>query len=174
MPLDLARWDQSPGGDLFVIPVWSDVRPLRGAAGLVDWRLNGRLSACLREERFTGAHGERLLLPTRRLPWRAVLALGLGESRDFDEARFVGALETTFTVLQGLGLHTVATALPGRESGRIPPERAVGLFRKTVHAHHGVTAVTALTLIDQPAALKVMGELLGLTTAARAVVKASQ
>jgi hypothetical protein len=170
LPLDLARWDQSVGGDLFVIPVWSDVRPLRGAAGLVDWRLNGRLSECLREERFTGTLGERLLLPTRRLPWRAVLALGLGNSSDFDETRFHTAIETTFTVLRGLGLQTVATAFPGRESGRLAPERAVGLFQQSAHAH---ADVTALTLIDTPAALKVMGELLGLTTAARAVAKAS-
>jgi hypothetical protein len=43
LPVDLLRWDRGPGGDALVVPVWSDVRPLRGAAGLLDWRLCGRL-----------------------------------------------------------------------------------------------------------------------------------
>jgi len=169
LPLDLARWDQTPGGDLFVVPVWSDVRPLRGAAGLLDWRLNGWLSDCMREERFTGERGEKLLRPTRRIPWRAILALGLGSARQFDDDRFRDALDTAFTVMRGLGLHTMAAALPGRELDRIDPERAVALFREAAQdrAH-----VAALTLLDTAAALKVMGELLGITTAARARVVA--
>jgi hypothetical protein len=165
LPLDLARWDQSPGGDLFVVPVWSDVRPLRGAAGLVDWRLNGRLSQCLREERFAGDLGERLLLPTGRLPWRGILALGLGAARDFDDDRFRGALDAAFSVMRGLGLRTMAAALPGRETGKLEPERAVTLFREACQDRDHVAS---LTLLDTAPALKVMAELLGLTTGARA------
>lgn len=166
LPLDLARWDQSPSGDLCMVPIWSDVRPLRGAAGLLDWRLNGHLSERLREERFTGARGERLLLPTRRLPWRAVLALGLGGTRDFDDQRFRDTMETAFTVMKGLGVSTVAVALPGRDNGKVDPERAVALFRETAQERHHVTT---LTLVDTAAALKIISELLGLSrTAARA------
>jgi hypothetical protein len=164
LPLDLARWDQSPGGDLCMVPIWSDVRPLRGAAGLLDWRLNGHLSERLRE-RFTGARGERLLLPTRRLPWRAVLALGVGSSHEFDDTRFRDTLETAFTVMKGLGVSTVAAALPGRDTGKIDPERAVALFRESAQERDHVTA---LTLVDTSAALKIMSELLGLSTIARA------
>lgn len=165
LPLELARWDQAPGGDLFVVPIWTDMRPLRGAAGLVDWRLNGQLSNCLRDERFGGEHRERLLLPTRRLPWRAILALGVGATRDFDDDRFRDVLDGAFTVVRGLGLRTMAAALPGRETDRLTPERAAALFREV---SHGRDHVSALTLLDTTAALKVMGEVLGLTTAARA------
>jgi hypothetical protein len=168
LPLDLARWDQAPGGDLFVVPIWNDVRPLRGAAGLLDWRLNGRLSECLREERFTGEPAERLLLPTKRIPWRAVLALGLGSARDFDEDRFRAVLDTAFAVIRGLGLATMAAALPGRETDRLAPDRAAELFRESAQDR---PHVAALTLLDTPAALKVMGEVLGLNTAARAAAK---
>jgi hypothetical protein len=168
LPLDLARWDQAPGGDLFVVPVGSDVRPLRGAAGLLDWRLNGRLSACLRDERFTGEPAERLLLPTKRIPWRAVLALGVGAARDFDEARFRSVLDQAFAVIRGLGLSTMAAALPGRETGRLEPDRAANLLRESAQDR---PHVAALTLLDTPAALKVMGEVLGLNTAARALAK---
>jgi hypothetical protein len=165
LPLELARWDQSPGGDLCVIPIFSDVRPLRGAAGLCDWRLNGHLSERLREERFSCERGERLLLPTRRLPWRAVLALGLGASHDFDDQRFRDALDTAFAVMKGLGVATVAAALPGRDTGKVDPERAVTLFREVAAERQHVTA---LTLMDTAAALKIMSELLGLTSASRA------
>jgi hypothetical protein len=165
LPLDLARWDQAPGADLCLAPVFSDVRPLRGVAGLVDWRLNGHLSERLREERFAAERGERLLLPTRRLPWRAVLALGLGSTRDFDDDRFRDALDTAFTVAKGLGAATLAAGLPGRDTGKVDPERAATLLRQAAHERDHVTA---LTLLDTAAALKIMSELLGLTTAARA------
>jgi Cytosol aminopeptidase family, N-terminal domain len=168
LPLDLARWDQAPGADLCVAPVFSDVRPLRGVAGLVDWRLNGHLSERLREERFVGARGERLLLPSRRLPWRAVLALGLGSTRDFDDDRFREALDTAFSVSRGMGAATLAVGLPGRETGKVDPERAAGLFRQAAHERDHVTA---LTLLDTAAALKIIGELLGLGNAARARAK---
>lgn len=171
MPLDLPRWDQAPGGDLFVVPVWTDVRPMRGAAGLVDWRLNGRLSEELRNERFVGDRGDRLLLPTRRLPWRAILALGLGATRDFDDDRFRDALDAAFAVMRGLRLSTMAAGLPGREIGRLDPERAATLFRLAAQDRDHVRA---LTLIDTPPALKIIGEVLGLTTAARARAAAAQ
>jgi hypothetical protein len=165
LPLDLARWDQAPGGDLFVVPTFSDVRPLRGAAGLLDWRLNGRLSDCLREQRFAGARGERLLMPTRRIPWPAVLVLGLGDARDFDDEAFRDTLDTAFSVMRGMGLGRLAAALPGRESERISPERAVTLLREVSPDHEHVREMTVL---DTAPALKIMGELLGLTTASRA------
>ncbi|HXU80925.1 MAG TPA: M17 family peptidase N-terminal domain-containing protein [Polyangia bacterium] len=165
LPLDLARWDQAPAADLCLAPVFSDVRPLRGVAGLVDWRLNGHLSDRLREERFTGERGERLLLPTRRLPWKAVLALGLGSTRDFDDSRFGEALDIAFSVGKGLGASTMAAGLPGRDTGKVDPERAATLLQKAAHERNHVTA---LTLLDSAAALKIMGELLGLSTAARA------
>jgi hypothetical protein len=162
LPLDLARWDQTPGADLCLAPVFSDVRPLRGVAGLVDWRLNGHLSERLRQERFTGERGERLLLPTRRLPWKAVLALGLGPSRDFDDDRFRDALETAFTVAKGMTAATLAAGLPGRDTGKVDPERAAALLRPLAQ---GRDSVTALTLLDTPAALKIIGEHLGLGAA---------
>ena len=43
LPLDLERWDEVPR-DCLVLSVFKDDRPLRGAAGLADWRMCGRLS----------------------------------------------------------------------------------------------------------------------------------
>jgi hypothetical protein len=160
LPLDLARWDQAEGGDLFAVLICTDVRPLRGAAGLLDWRLNGGLSACLREERFTGAAGEKLLMPTARLPWQAVLAVGVGPSAKFDEPRFRESLATVLTTARGLGQRRLALALPGRELAKIDAGPALRELTEN-------GALSALTLIDSAAALKPLGDLLGLSATAR-------
>ena len=64
LPIELTRWDQAAPGDAICVSVWSDVRPLRGAAGLLDWRMCGRLSALVAAGKVTGAEGEQTLFPT--------------------------------------------------------------------------------------------------------------
>src|SRR5438874_9265009 len=61
---DLAKWDQLEGApEALVLPFFSDERPLRGAAGLCDWRLCGRLSRLLASGRVQGQWGETTLYP---------------------------------------------------------------------------------------------------------------
>ena len=88
LPLDLARWDET-GRDCLVLPVFRDDRPLRGAAGLADWRLCGKLSRLLRDSRATGEPGETMLLPPgRRLRFARILWFGLGDAKGYSEERF--------------------------------------------------------------------------------------
>jgi hypothetical protein len=162
LPVDLGRWDQAPGGDLIAVAVWSDVRPLRGAAGLCDWRLCGALSQRLREQHFAAERGEKLLVPTRRLPWRSVLAVGLGEAARFSEDGYLAGLETTFETMAGLGLTTLALALPGRDLDLIAPERAAVLLRAAIASHERISEVT---IMDTSAALKAISAELGLRPA---------
>ena len=76
LPLDLARWDEAPH-DALLLPIFSDERPLRGAAGLADWRLCGRLTRLLKRSRLSGARGETLLLPPgRRLTFARIMLFG--------------------------------------------------------------------------------------------------
>jgi hypothetical protein len=52
---DLGKWDsleQVP--ETLVLPFFADERPLRGAAGLCDWRLCGRLSRLLQSSSVAG------------------------------------------------------------------------------------------------------------------------
>jgi hypothetical protein len=72
LPFELGCWDREKQGSLLSAVVYSDLRPLRGVAGLADWRLCGQLSAFLKQERFRGDPGEKLLLATKRLPWNAI------------------------------------------------------------------------------------------------------
>jgi hypothetical protein len=160
LPIDLARWDQAAAGDLLVVGLWSDVRPLRGAAGLLDWRLCGRVSALIAAGRVVGATDEQLLIPSaHRLSWRLALASGLGPSADFSEGRFRRMVQLTLKTMRGLKLARVAMALPGREGDRIPARRAFEMvMTETEEASPGL--VEELTLIEPPAAQKELAELL--------------
>jgi hypothetical protein len=125
VPPDLRRLDPLRC-DVLALSFFRTERPLRGAAGLVDWRLCGRLSRLQAAGRLTGEPGEITLLPPRpRLPFDKLLLLGLGAPEQFDEAAYVDALRRTFTTLSSLRTHSVAIALPGRATGAIPPERAM-------------------------------------------------
>jgi hypothetical protein len=92
----------------------------------------------------------------------------VGAARDFADDRFRTVLDHAFAVSRGLGFATLATALPGRELGRLEPERAAALLRESTQDR---PHVAALTVLDTPAALKVMGEALGLGAAARAAAR---
>lgn len=50
--------------DSVVCGLCSDVRPLGGLLGMVDWRLCGRLSRMLEQGVVTGADGEKILFAT--------------------------------------------------------------------------------------------------------------
>src|SRR6186997_1926823 len=85
---ELAKWEEA-GGDALLLTFFADERPLRGAAGLADWRLCGRLSRLIKQGRIEGKRGETLLLPPgRRLRFGRVLLFGLGDSSRFDEEAY--------------------------------------------------------------------------------------
>ncbi|HEX7506404.1 MAG TPA: M17 family peptidase N-terminal domain-containing protein [Polyangia bacterium] len=160
LPVDLSRWDHGPGGDALVVPVWSDVRPLRGATGLLDWRLCGRLSQMIREGRVSGAVHEKLLLVTNRIPWRRVLAVGVGVSTAFDEDAFRSAIDCSLQALRGIGASSIAMALPGRDIDLIRPDRAARQFMEVLaqSEQSGGAWLERLTVIDAPSASKSLGD----------------
>ena len=160
LPIDLSRWDHGPGGDALVVPVWSDIRPLRGAAGLLDWRLCGRLSQMIRDGRVSGAPQEKLLLVTSRVPWRRVLAVGVGVSTAFDEDAFRSTIDCSLQALRGIGAISVAMALPGRDIDLIRPDRAVRHFMAALAQSEetGGAWLERLTIIDVPSVSKVLAD----------------
>lgn len=88
--------------------------PLQGLAGLVDWRLTGRLSRYLMRGWFTGAVGEKLLMPThgRLVPIR-VLGVGVGPREKLDLDGVEAAAEIAGKALKEAKVRAVACALPG-------------------------------------------------------------
>jgi hypothetical protein len=169
LPVELARWDQAPPGDALCVPLWTDVRPLRGAAGLLDWRMCGRLSLMLASGKVTGAEGEQTLFPTaHRLPWRLVLALGGGPRRDFGERDFQTCVRRAFDAAKGLRARRLALALPGRDGERattgatatLTSRRALDLVLEALDATPDV--VDELAVIAPAAVQKELGEVLRL------------
>lgn len=160
LPVELHRWDLGPGGDALAVPVWTDIRPLRGAAGLLDWRLCGQLSKMIREGRVAGVAGEKLLLMSSRIPWKRILAVGVGESRAFSDDGFRDAMDCILKTLHGIGASSLAIALPGRDIDCIPPERAMREFVAILNQNQRARGdwLERLTIIDVPSATKGMSE----------------
>ncbi|MEM7408961.1 MAG: M17 family peptidase N-terminal domain-containing protein [Myxococcota bacterium] len=101
-------------GDLVVIPLFSDERPLRAAAGRVDWRLCGHLSRLFADGTLSGEAGEAVLIPGGgglRAP--RVMGLGVGTRRALaDSAAWTAWAKDALGRSQRLGARRIALALP--------------------------------------------------------------
>ncbi|MEZ4273212.1 MAG: M17 family peptidase N-terminal domain-containing protein [Myxococcota bacterium] len=116
---DLAGLDELTEQSLALF-LCSDVRPLRGVAGFIDWRLCGALSHTLESGDFTGEAGEIMLLPIAgRLGPRVAFVFGLGAIREKSASDRRDDLTTALTTITQVAkragvkkLSLVAPALP--------------------------------------------------------------
>ncbi len=155
LPLDLARWDEA-ARDCLVLPVFKDDRPLRGAAGLADWRMCGRLSRLLKEGKANAEQGEAMMLPPgRRLPFARILWFGVGDAKGYSDYRFHIDLDWIMTVVDKAGVKDWTLQPPGRASGLIGARRAMELMLET-----GAFAAQSVTILEDPAGQKDVAELL--------------
>jgi hypothetical protein len=111
--------------DLLVAPFFAGERPLRGAAGRLDWRLCGHLSEMVARGAFEGAEGEAVLVPlgTRARAPRALL-VGLGPRSGFSPRQLRPAVAAAFAKARDLRAGIVAVALPTEAASGVPAERA--------------------------------------------------
>ena len=141
LPLDLARWDEAKR-DALVLPVFKDDRPLRGAAGLADWRMCGRLSRLVKASKATADQGETLMLPPgRRLRFDRILWFGLGDAKGYSDERFRKDVKWILDVVSKAAVKEWALQMPGRASGLIGARRAIEIV------------LDEDILIDQPVAI---------------------
>jgi hypothetical protein len=117
--LDLA------GSEVLIACTTEDERPLRGLAGQLDFRLQGRLSALLTSGFATGKLGEVLLLPGKpALPFDKLLLFGTGARQDFGDQTYRSVLERILSTLEGIRVRSAVVELPGRHFGAIRPDEA--------------------------------------------------
>lgn len=141
---DLRKLDQS-GSELLVAQVVLGELPPRGALGLVDYRLGGRISAILAEGRITGAAGERFLLPGRpKLPFDKILLLGVGAKEDFTLARYDELVELLLVQVADLGVRRAVVELPGRPDEWLGIGDALELLRERATAFETLDVWTLL------------------------------
>jgi hypothetical protein len=124
VPPELHALDDTPA-EVVACGMWQDERPMSGLAGLLDWRLAGRVSRLARQSFAVGTRGEVVCLQGRpRLPFEKVLVIGCGERAAFDDARFRELATTLMRALAGLKVRRAVVELPGRGCDAIAPERA--------------------------------------------------
>jgi len=157
MAIHFLTWDQEEGQAL-LLTFFSDERPLRGAAGLADWRLCGRLSRLIKQGKLTGRRGETLMLPPgKRLQFPRVMTFGLGDSTRFNEDIYSQHVRWIRDVAARAGANVYALQPPGRATGLIAARRALALWLEE-EAKDGRD--TRVAIIDAPGAQKEMAELL--------------
>lgn len=143
-------------GELVVCSAFDDDKPPSGVAGLVDWRLGGRLSRLMLEGFVDTTEGALLLLPGRpRVPFDKIVVAGLGARASFDEARFVRVLDLLLRALGDLQVRRLTIDLPGRHRGAIDAARAVQLLgaRAADSSAHDLEAITIVDDADTQRAL---------------------
>jgi cytosol aminopeptidase family protein len=155
---DLGKWDAAEGvPETLVLPFFADERPLRGAAGLCDWRLCGRLSRMLQSSRVAGKWGEVTLYPPgKRLPWARLLLVGLGAADRFDEKVAHEASRVIAEKMTKLASPRYALVPPGRSTGRLSARRALEIYLEEAGR---VGASADLVVIESVAGQKEAAEL---------------
>lgn len=113
--------------DSLCLFIAEDERPLRGAAGFLDWRLCGGLSRVLRQRFFTGTAGEQLLFPIDgRVPAQRVFVLGLGKSSRVSAEQLGKVFTQAARMLNKAAVSGVAMELPG--AGVLDDSTRLGAF----------------------------------------------
>jgi hypothetical protein len=98
--------------DALVVGLASDVRPLAGVLGMVDWRLCGRVSRLVERGVITGDDGERVLMPTLgRIPVARLFFLGWGASSTF-ASQAADRVAAMVEMVERAGAARVAFAFP--------------------------------------------------------------
>ena len=165
---ELAKWEEA-GGDALVLTFFREERPLRGAAGLADWRLCGRLSRLIKLGRVRGEGGESLLMPCgRRLPFHRILLFGLGPHRPFGEEIYRGHVRRIREVMKKAGVKDYAVQPPGRATGLVAARRALEMWIEEMGGDDEKIAI-----IDTMAAQKEMSDILHARQRATTAVRPS-
>lgn len=114
--------------DIAVVPLFSE-RPLRDAAGRVDWRLCGHLSHLLAEGRPLAEPGQAVLIPGGGgMRARGVLGLGVGERAELDASRWERWVDEALDRAHRLAAQHLLLALP--DSAGEPAARIAALAER--------------------------------------------
>ncbi|EKD50927.1 MAG: hypothetical protein ACD_62C00395G0017 [uncultured bacterium] len=72
--------------EIVVLMLYENDIPFKGILGVLDWRINGRLSEFFKREKFRGKAKELLLIPSEsRFKSQEMLVMGLGKKELFEK-----------------------------------------------------------------------------------------
>jgi hypothetical protein len=142
--------------EVIACSVFQDERPMRGLAGLLDWRLAGRLSGLAKSDFLTGAEGEVVLVPGRPyVRFEKILVLGIGPRATFDDGVVRRVLAKLVTALDGLKVRRALVEVPGRSSGKLDAAQAAELLLECAES---ALEDEMWTFVDDEAAEKAMAK----------------
>jgi hypothetical protein len=125
---DLHQFDRVTA-DTFVVSLFEDEKPPHGVAGLLDWRLCGRLSRLIASGKISARFREATLLPAYgRLPVQRVCVYGLGRRVEFTPARAREATWFMADSLHRLRAESFLCALPGSPLTDVPLRTRMEIF----------------------------------------------
>lgn len=133
--------------DTLLLGFFSDERPPRGYCGLVDWRLNGLISAEIAAGRISGSFPERLAIAfPRRLRVSRLLLLGLGSLSALTYDRLYNAGWEMARTITGIGATDLALPVPAAGRGPLRLDGMTealltGVFDGFKHKAGQITAV---------------------------------
>jgi hypothetical protein len=99
---------------LLILWHFSDERPLKGITGLLDWRLDAKISQLIISGKITGAWGEKVLLgEVEELQGKDVIFIGLGPMSEFEDSRMQDAGKIMANTVLKLNQKSICMSLPG-------------------------------------------------------------
>lgn len=135
--------------EALVLPFFAEERPMRGAAGLVDYRLRGQLSRLRIRGRISGDPRERVLVPGKPLTsFDKIFLVGLGPEAAITAASAEAACRSILAMLDGCLARSVAMVLPGRSTGRLDAEAALEALLRASLGEHEQDTITVLEEAD--------------------------
>jgi hypothetical protein len=104
--------------ETLILGFFSDERPPRGYCGLVDWRLNGMISAEIAGGRISGSFLEKIAYAfPSRIHVSRVLLFGLGAVSDLTYDRLYNAGFEMAKTVNGIGATDMALPMPAAGRG---------------------------------------------------------
>ena len=107
--------DRLPG-EVLVVPLFEDQRPLAGPVAVVDWRLDGSLTRMILADALSGRRGEVLAMSTNAkvaAPW--VILAGCGRWRTLDGRSYPALIGRLLQLATRAGIRELALCLPPRD-----------------------------------------------------------
>ncbi len=154
VPPDLRRLDQLKS-EALSLPMFADEHPPRGALGLVDWRLCGRISKLILRGQLTGVRGETVLVPARpRLTFEKLFIYGVGRRDEFDLDLYDATVERMLSTLTKVKVRASVLVLPGRSHGLVGAAEAMERFLRIAGRHEDHDDLTLVEDVESQKAME--------------------
>ena len=109
--------------ETLILGFFSDERPPKGYCGLVDWRLNGRISTEIASGRISGSFLEKVACSfPGRIRVSRLLLIGMGALTELTDDRLYNAGFEIARTVNGIGATDLALPVPaaGRDPLKLP------------------------------------------------------